>query len=227
MLRIYFVTIIVVIVLVVAYVYALVYFSSKPADLAGVDMRNVFHERKTIPVVVQKEILTALSHYPELKDTPIDFVFDPNTSKSIMLSQPVLSSFFRGRLKRSYVIKINPRFKLVHRVIPIQDVPKNVLVGWFGHELGHVMDYRSHSNLEMIGFGIRYISSDKYIMRAEQHADAYAIDHGLGDYIVSTKNFILTNSEIPPEYRARIQRLYPSPQQVIDLVKKLKKHEVN
>lgn len=205
------------------FVFFIVYFSSKPAQLAGAHPLNVFYEHKTIPAVVKNEVIAALSYYPELKNTPIDFVFDPHTSKSIMLSQPVFSSCLRGREHRSYVIKINPRFVMTHSSIPIQNVPKDILIGWFGHELGHIKDYTTRSNWNMIIFGIRYISSDKALMQAERNADTYAVDHGLGDYIVKTKNFILNNTDLPAWYKARIKRLYLSPQQILDMVKKLKK----
>ncbi|MVN89968.1 hypothetical protein [Mucilaginibacter aquatilis] len=208
---------------VTAYVYALVYFSSTPASLAGASQKNVFYQHKTIPIVLKTEILAALKYYPELKDTPIDFIFDPNTSKSIMLSQPVVGTFFRGQKKRSYVVKINPMFHMVHRSMPIEDAPKDVLIGWIGHELGHVMDYHSRNNWQLIGFGISYLCSEKSLMQAERNADKYAVQHGLGDYIIKTKNFILNNHDLPPEYIARIKRLYLSPQQILDLIKELKK----
>jgi hypothetical protein len=200
-----------------------IYFSSKPAAITGAKQKNVFYQHKTIPKVVEKEILKALSYYPELKETPIDFVFDPNTSKSIMLSQPVIASFFRGQNHRTYVIKINPNFVMIHSSMPIQNVPEAILTGWFGHELGHVMDYTNRSNWNMIVFGIKYISSDKYLMQAEINADTYAVNHGLGDYIIKTKHYILDNADLPPAYKARIKRLYLSPQQIVDLVKHLKK----
>lgn len=204
------------------FVYSLIYFSSKPAAIAGNKPLNVFYQHKTIPVVVLQEVKAALAHYPELKETPIDFVFDPNTSKSIMLSQPVIASFFRGQKHRTYVVKINPRFVMVHSSMPIQNAPTDVLIGWFGHELGHIMDYNQRSNWNMLIFGLGYISSDKYLKQAERNADTYAVNHGLGDYILKTKNFILNNADLPPAYKARIKRLYLSPQQIIDMVRKLK-----
>ncbi|MVN23408.1 hypothetical protein GO621_17935 [Mucilaginibacter sp. HMF7410] len=183
----------------------------------------MFYQHKTIPAVVEKEVIAALAYYPELKETPIDFVFDPNTSKSIMLSQPVIASFFRGQKHRTYVVKINPRFVMTHSSMPIQNAPTGVLIGWFGHELGHIMDYTQRSNWNMLVFGINYICSEKYLMQAERNADTYAVQHGLGDYIIKTKNFILNNADLPPEYKARIKRLYLSPQQIVDLIKKIKK----
>jgi hypothetical protein len=211
--------------LIAAIIYILVYFSSKPASIAGYNPRNTFYQHKTIPLILKKEILAALSYYPELQDTPIDFVFDPNTHKSIMLSQPVVASFFRGQKNRTYVIKINPRFVMVHSSIPIQNVPNDVLIGWLGHELGHVMDYHNRNNFNVILFGLKYVTSDKYLMQAERNADTYAINHGLGEYIIKTKNFILNNADLPDAYKARIKRLYLSPQQIVNLIRKLKKHD--
>ena len=209
------------------FIYTLVYFSAKPAVIAGANPQNIYYHHKTIPVVVQNEIITALNHYPELKETPIDFVFDPNTSKSIMLSQPVIATFLKGRQNRGYVVKINPRFVMVHSSMAIQNVPKEILIGWFGHELGHILDYSTRSNADMIVFGIMYICSDKYLMQAERNADMNAVNHNMGDYIVKTKNYILNNADLPAPYKARIKRLYLSPQQIIDLVKKLKKPVAN
>lgn len=205
------------------FIYAVVYFSAKPAQLTGNKPLNVFYQHKTIPVVVEAEVTKALSFYPELRETTIDFVLDPNTSKSIMLSQPVLKSFLRGQKNRTYIIKINPRFVMVHSSMPIQNVPKDILTGWFGHELGHVMDYSRRSNWDMLIFGIKYLSSDRFVMQAERNADTYAVNHGLGTYILATKNFILNNGDLPLVYKERIKRLYLSPQQIIDLVKKIKK----
>jgi hypothetical protein len=205
------------------FVFALVYFSAKPADLAGSNPKNTFYQHKTIPVVLQTEIMAALAFYPELKETPIDFVFDPNTSKSVMLSQPVAGSFFRGQQRRTYVVKMNPRFVTTHHSIPIQDAPKDVLIGWIGHELGHITDYSRRSNTQMAWFGLRYVTSDKYLMNAEKSADRFAVEHGMAEYIIKTKTFILHSADLPQSYKDRIKRLYLSPQQIMDLVKKLKK----
>jgi hypothetical protein len=205
------------------FLYADIYFSSKPATLEPAHSENIIYHHKTMPVILKNEIIAALSYYPDLKETPIDFVFDPNTSRSVMLSQPVISSFPKGQKNRRYVIKINPQLKLVHSTLPIQEIPKDFLIGWFGHELGHVKDYTTMNNWEMVLFGAEYVCSVEFLMKAERTADTYAVNHGMGDYIVRTKHYILDNADIPPVYKARMKRLYMSPQQIVDLEKKLKK----
>jgi hypothetical protein len=220
--RKYAILLAIVIFLITGLLCAIFYFSPKPAMVAGADHQNVYTHHKVIPVILQKEITAALSFYPELRETPIHFILDPNTSKSIMLSQPVAISFVKGQQNREYVVKINPRFSMVHDTLLIQNVPTDILIGWFGHELGHILDYTNRSNAQMIVFGIKYVASESFLRQAEINADTYAVDHGLGEYIIKTKNFILNNAGISPQYKARIKRLYLSPQQIIDMVKKLK-----
>jgi hypothetical protein len=102
--------------------------------------------------------------------------------------------------------------------IPIQELPEGVLVGWIGHELGHIMDYLKRNNWSMILFGIGYYTSKSFIISAERAADTYAINHDLGDYILATKDFILHKADMPERYIKRIKRLYLSPEEVMDLV---------
>lgn len=187
------------------------------------DSQSLYIDHKTIPLVVEPEIVKALSFYPELKNTRIDFIFVPNIKKAVMQAQPLLGSILKGRAQREYVIKINPFFKLTNKSLPIQSVPKEILVGWFGHELGHVTDYTHKTNFQMAVFGIKYLCSDSFVMKAERAADTYAVNHGLGENLIKTKNFILHHADIPAEYKERIKKLYLSPEQIMKLVKKLEK----
>ena len=57
--------------------------------------------------------------------------------------------------------------------------------------------------------------------KAEQKADQYAVDHGLGHYLVATKRFILDHAELPQAYKDKIARLYVSPEEIVEQVKKL------
>lgn len=79
-------------------------------------------------------------------------------------------------------------------------MPEDVLIGWIGHELGHLMDYLHCSWWSMILFGIGYLTSKSFIISAERAADTYAVNHGLGDYILATKDFILHQAGMPECY---------------------------
>ncbi len=191
--------------------------SNEPEAPIPADSLEYTHN-KTIPEKIEKEVIIALSHYPELKDTPIDFVFRKDILKSFMQAQPKWYGVWQSKRKRKYVVKITPALKLKEKSIPVENLPSEALVGWIGHELGHIMDYQTKTGLGLIRFGIGYLTSEKYLKKAEQTADLYAINHHLGSEILSTKNFILDNADIPLAYKERIRRLYMSPEEVMEYI---------
>lgn len=191
------------------------------ADLNLTEGLERFRENKKIPKVIEKEVLKALSFYPELTSVPIDFVFKRNIKKSVMQAQPKIKTMFASRKKWAYQINISALFKLTHTAIPIHQIPADIMIGWIGHELGHIMDYHNRSIFGMIRFGFGYLFSTKYIQQAEKTADTFAVMHGLGHYIIETKNFILNHAELPEKYKQKIARLYLSPDDIVAQVRLL------
>ena len=181
-------------------------------------MNNVLYSQNTIPESIKKEILTALSYYPELKNTTINFEFKKKIKKSTMQAQPSFGSFFRKKEKRSYNIYMSETVNISGETLYTKNMPSNVLIGWIGHELGHVMDFRDRSNFNLIWFGIKYVLSDKHIVETERSADTFAVQSGMEKYILKTKEFILNQANIDKEYIARIKRYYLSPEEIMELV---------
>ena len=186
-----------------------------------------FGVNKKIPAVIEKNVLVALSFYPELKNTAIRFVFKQRIKSSVMQAQPVFRTLLNRRKNRSYRINISAMFKLTHTAIPIHQIPDAILIGWIGHELGHIMDYENRSNLGLLGFGLSYVLSPAYVKKVERIADAYAVNHGLGHYLVETKQFILNHAELPQAYKDKIARLYVSPEEIVEKVKKLEEQKLD
>lgn len=143
-----------------------------------------------------------------------------------MQAQPIWQSFFRSRKNRKYIILISKKVKIDEEKFKITDIPKAVLIGWIGHELGHIMDYRQRGTLNMFFFGFRYLYSRGYIQKAERAADTFAVAHGMGDYILKTKNFILNHAKISENYKERIKQLYLSPEEIMHLINEHKEEEV-
>ncbi|MAU72001.1 MAG: hypothetical protein CML04_07880 [Pseudozobellia sp.] len=170
------------------------------------------------PKSIQAEAEKALSYYPELNQTSVKFKFKPNIPKSTMRAQPTFWSLFRSRKKRKYVVLISKRVKISDRIFLTEDIPEEIMVGWLGHELGHIMDYKNRSSWNLIWFGIKYSFSGAYIREAERAADTYAVSHGMADYILKTKSFILDNAEIEESYKERIRKYYLSPKEILKLV---------
>jgi hypothetical protein len=80
------------------------------------------------------------------------------------------------------------------------------------------MDYRERSAFGMLVFGVKYLYSGAHIREVERTADVYAITHGMGSYILKTKNFILDHAHISEKYKQRLRSLYMSPEEVMHLL---------
>ena len=193
--------------------------------ISMVSAQNINLDNKIIPESIKKEVIEAISFYPELYDTAIEFKFKDNIKKSTMQAQPRFASFFKRKENREYVILISRNIQIEGEHFTMEDIPSDVKVGWLGHELGHVMDYRERTNFGMLIFGIKYLFSSAHIKEVERTADTYAIAHGMGDYILKTKNFILDNASLSETYKERIRRLYISPEEVMELINENKVEE--
>lgn len=181
----------------------------------------IYQKNKIIPAKIEKEVKTALSYYPDLQDIEIEFRFKDEIKKSFMQAQPQFSNLFKGKNNRSYYVFMSKKLNIEGEEFFIDEVPSDVLIGWLGHELGHIMDYREKTAFGLMIFGMRYITSSRYIKEAERAADTYAVNQGMGEYILKTKNFILNHSHLSEAYKKRIARLYLSPEEIVVLVNKL------
>lgn len=178
-----------------------------------------FAVNKTIPDEIREVTLIALSHYPELMDVEIDFDLKRQIKGSVMQAQPKIGSLlFNSKKNRKYRVKISRHLEMDDEWLPIEEVPQNVLLGWIGHELGHIMDYLDRSRFGLISFGVRYVTSNNFVTQAEITADSFAVAGGLGNNLVDTKNYILNNERLPEEYRNKIRELYMSPGEIMTLV---------
>ncbi|MCF1191779.1 hypothetical protein LRR18_09290 [Mangrovimonas sp. AS39] len=176
------------------------------------------HAHITAPDPIKSEVEKALSYYPSLKDIKIQIKFKEHIKKSTMQARPTFGSMFKDREQREYVILISRRFKISGKEFMTTQVPKEVLIGWIGHELGHIVDYQNRSKWDLLWFGLKYITSENYIKEAERMADTYAVNHGMEYYILKTKNFILNHADINQTYKNRIKKFYLSPEEIMVLV---------
>ena len=186
---------------------------------------EVYHSNKIIPKKISREAKIALSYFPDLEKVPIEFRFKEDIKKSFMQAQPRFSNLFHGKKNRSYYVFISSKVNIEGEDFSVDEIPPDVLIGWLGHELGHIVDYRNRSALGLMIFGVRYVTSENYIRSAERVADTYAVERGMGDYILKTKNFILNHTHLSESYKNRIKRLYLSPEEIVVLVNDLKKEE--
>tara|TARA_R110000850_G_scaffold219328_1_gene344880 strand:+ start:55 stop:765 length:711 start_codon:yes stop_codon:yes gene_type:complete len=195
--------------------------TSKVDGIRTYKTRDTIFTNKVIPQAIRAAAVEALSHYPELSETEIEFKFEDEIVNSFMQAQPKISTLFRSKKKRGYIIKITREMEIDSVAIPVEEIPYEVLLGWLGHELGHISDYSKKNGANMVWFGFTYLCFDKSKVKAERRADIEALKHGMADEIIATKNFILANTSLPEVYKDKIRKYYISPEQVLELVKEM------
>lgn len=173
---------------------------------------------KTIPPELQKPIEEALSYFPELNNYTIEFKFRKKLKNRVMQAQPKIKTLFRNKSKRHYKIAMSRNLAMKDTLMTLIQLPHDILVGWFAHELGHIMDYKDRSSFNLIGFGINYLTSTPFLKKSEKRADLLAANNGCAQELIKTKRFILFNSKFTKEYKNKIKELYPSPDEITALL---------
>ncbi|MBI4646639.1 MAG: hypothetical protein HY738_08635 [Bacteroidia bacterium] len=179
---------------------------------------SIYGNYKIIPEDLNLEIISALSFYPELKDTHIKFKHKRFQVRATMKAGPRSYFIFQKRQNRSYIIHINNN-KGLRKGLDINQLSFNALTGLLGHELGHIYDYSDQSAVSVIWFGIKYTISKKYIKKTEYATDMIAIEHGLGYAIYEFKDYLLSGSKATEKYRKKIKKYYMQPDEILMNIK--------
>ncbi|MEO6452838.1 MAG: hypothetical protein ABIN97_02135 [Ginsengibacter sp.] len=146
-------------------------------------------KNKKIPAEYEKQILIALSYFPELGDIKIEFRFKhTNTSFS---TRPTLLSVLKSSNRRKYIVTISDSSQAILVPLQLKNLSYNAQIGVLGHELTHAADF-THKNF----FGLLRVAfgnlSNKYLNRFERYTDSLCIVHGLGYQLLAWSSFIRT-----------------------------------
>src|SRR5690554_882426 len=155
---------------------------------------------------IRSTFISVWQKYSQLHDFQIQLVMQ-EISGSTMQAQPIITlcSLLSG--KKRYQININPHLKGA-KDLKVNQLPKDALEGWFAHELGHLVDYKQHSNVEMIWYGLKYYFSSTAKKTVEYDADYIAIANGFKSEIIAMKKYILENEEVSISYKDKIKNFY-------------------
>lgn len=174
-------------------------------------LRHNFGKNKQIPKKYEEEILVALSHYPGLKETSINFMLAAHASVPYG-TKPTFLSCFRGSKKRNYTTTILEDAPYPESAALMKNLSFNMRVGVFGHELFHVVQYEKCNPSRLIrtlaGFAFA-----AFRRKMETGADLGAISHGLGPQLLEHAKYI---RRIPGyiEKRPNLNKDYLLPEQI-------------
>lgn len=152
-------------------------------------MNNDFHANKLnfgtnkiMPAEFEKQILAALSYFPELKNTKITFVLQKGNS-GVIETRPEWVSVFKNSRRRAYLVFIGDSSSKYTPQFMFRNSPVNGQVGIIGHELAHILYFYKRNTFGLLSTGISHVST-KYMDNFENKTDSITIERGLGYQLI-------------------------------------------
>jgi hypothetical protein len=174
--------------------------ATRKTPTMNVEFENVESEK------IRECFLIVMERYEELHDIQVTLT-QRSIKSSTMQAQPIIALHQIFGHTNKYHVKL-AFYVRDSETEKVADLPYDVLIGWFAHELGHVVDYRPYNNFKMLFYGLRYLLSHRFKMKAEHEADYIAIRNGFRDEIIATKRYILDHDLLDEKYKAKIRRYY-------------------
>ncbi|MEM9361031.1 MAG: hypothetical protein AAGA43_00275 [Bacteroidota bacterium] len=143
--------------------------------------------KKKFPQEIEAQVLTALSYYPQLRDTRIKFRFKKR--KTPLTSRPRISHVFLPKKWRTHIITISTKTTESFDPILFSKLPYNAQIGVLGHEIAHVLDYKSQTSFQLIGLGFK-IGKPAFVDQFEFETDKRTIANGLGYQLLDWSIFV-------------------------------------
>lgn len=150
-------------------------------------LRKEYANKKRYPLEYEKQILIALSYYPELKDSPITFLKKPNHSPGF--TRVTWGGLLEPSYKRHFRVVISDSTEEMLMPLIFKNVPFNAQIALLGHELAHVSDFSTWTILHIIKHVVNNVSA-RYIDRFEYNTDAICIAHGLGYQLLEWSRYV-------------------------------------
>jgi len=150
------------------------------APLLPGDSLNQYAQNKQIPGEFRLPILTALSHFPELKEIHINFVVEK--AYTPLSTRPAFRSMVKRRGHRTYIVTISDQTIDTLSHLLYKNLNFTEQVGIMGHELSHVVDFNNKNFFQSTGNVIGHLSK-RFVDKMEYKTDLICIQHGLGKYL--------------------------------------------
>lgn len=149
---------------------------------------------KNILAEIAPPICISLSYYPELMNTHIVFRFRKRTTP--LSSRPRISSLFKKKKNRTYVITISSQSTQKLNPIIFSNLPFNAQIGVIGHELAHIKFYNAKNSFQLIALPFK-LTSKKFTDQFEFNTDLSCINQGLGYQLYDWSLYVRKALQIP------------------------------
>jgi len=183
-------------------------------------LKKEFGKKKKLPRGYGLHALVALSHYPELKDISIEFVFMETDATAYC--RPVFSTLLESAKERTYRIAISKKIRKDKEPVRFHNLSFSAQIGVIAHELGHVANFIEKSAFEMAELGIKYLSDNNFKRSLEIGTDLKAIQHGFGyqllEYALLVEELVKKYPDEP--YYQSYFSFYMTPEEIMEAIKK-------
>ena len=143
--------------------------------------------------LIENSFKKAKVRYKEIEGTDIQLRIGKGLFFT-MCAVPVLGSIFNK--KRKYFVSVNLR-----RVDVLSQLSEDDLIGWFGHELAHIIEYETMSNFELLKFICRYIFDTKFRFSVEKRVNAFTYNHGFARELFGAWKTFLSLEGVNKKYK--------------------------
>lgn len=141
------------------------------------ELLREYGKNKVLAPGFELACLVALSHYPELKEVPIEFRVQPAFIPLSSRPDPITIVF--PWIRRNYLVVISDASEDFFEPILMKRLPFNEQVGVVGHELAHTVYYLDKSAMYLAQLAYKY-QDNNFLVPFERDTDKRAIAHGLG-----------------------------------------------
>ncbi len=192
----------------------------RPADSSQYfALLKTWGENKKLAPGFELQCLLALSHYPELKKVPIDFLVQPAFIQLSARPDPV--TVLLPWVKRKYLVVISNDTGRENDPILLSKAPFNEQVGIIGHELAHVVFYLDKNSLYLAWLAYQYQYNEAFATVFERETDKRAVAHGLGYQLYDFAFFVRKAfGNTLEEIEAEKGDMYLSPGELAEEMKK-------
>lgn len=186
--------------------------SQKPRIIDSLEM--IYGKNKEIPKKYKLAILIALSYYPELAETSIEF--KECAIKTTLNARPTISSLcFKNKSKRNYVVRINNSQK--KGMITIDEIPFNASIGIFAHEFSHFIDYQNRNFGGVLERLWSYTSKKRKAIY-EKEIDSMTVARGLKWQMYDWSYYAIFLSDASESYKLFKKSTYLTPKEILEQI---------